>query len=972
MANELTTPIVIDNGEIEVFLDDIQAPAGQPAVDITGDQTLLAVLPNGSIAAPDLGNTAVQASGDNAIVLNLGEISGDLNGISSTGDNLRLLNLGTIQSNSRAVDLSDGDGIFVLTTGDILGTGDQRNGTLYVDGTVDDLGLDNRGTIDAGIGNLGDAVSVQVGAAGDLINEDINIVNTGLFQGRGDGSDVFANGGRVAANGSSGLRFFNGSGQPEATVTGSVTNQGTITAEVNVGFLGGLVVEDGVAFEGDITNSGLISGPRNGLYIGNADHDLNIVNSGQIESGSRAVNLDGDNVTLTNQGNIVGTGNQRNGTVYLDGTADNITVDNQSQGVIDAGEGNLGDAIAVQVGATGDASSENINVVNSGLLQGRGDGSDVFANGARVAANGSSGLRFFNGSGQPETTVTGSVTNTGTITAEVNVGFLGGLVVEDGIGFDGRIDNSGLISGPRNGLYIGNADHDLRIVNSGQIESGSRAVNLDGDNVTLTNQGDILGTGNQRNGTVYLDGTADDITVNNQSQGVIDAGEGNLGDAIAIQVGATGDAISEDINIVNSGLLQGRGDGPDVFANGARVAANGSSGLRFFNGSGQPEATVTGSVINQGTITTEVNVGFLGGLVVEDGVAFDGLIANSAGGQISGPRNGLYIGDADHDLQIVNSGQIDSGSRAVNLDGDNVTLLNQGDILGTGNQRNGTVYLDGTADNITVNNQLQGVIDAGAGNSGSGISVQVGTAGGLGNGIDDVELSADITNSGLIQGRGDGNVPAGIRLFVGSGLTEATFTGDITNELNGVIASEQQAGISIESGVVFDGQIINSGTITGGNGFAIDANGALGSVDILNQGTLVGDVRLGAGDDSFIQTATGDVVVTGGLGNDEITGGSGNDILNGGDDDDILTGGLGTDTFIFEEHAGIDVVTDFSTTDDLLNVSAIFENVSDVLGAGGAATQVGTSTLIDFGSDNAALLLNVSVSDLTSDNFVFA
>ena len=967
MANELTNPIVLLDSDIEVVLEDIQAPVGQPAVDISGDQALLAVLPGGSIAAPDPGNTAVQASGDNVAVLNLGDISGDLNGISSTGNNLRLFNFGTIQSNSRAVDLSDGDGIFVLNTGDILGTGNQRNGTLYVDGTVDDLGLVNSGVIDAGEGNLGDAVSVQVGAAGDLSSDDINITNNGLFQGRGDGADVFANGGRVAANGSSGLRFFNGSGQPEATVTGSVTNRGTITSEVNAGFLGGLVVEDGVAFDGRIANSGLISGPRNGLYIGNADHDLQIVNSGQIESGSRAVNLDGDNVTLTNQGNIVGTGNQRNGTIYLDGTADNITVNNQSQGVVDAGEGNLGDAIAIQVGATGDTSSDDINIVNSGLLQGRGDGADVFANGARVASNGSSGLRFFNGSGEPEATVTGSVTNRGIITADVNVGFLGGLVVEDGVAFDGRITNSGLISGPRNGLYIGNADHDLRIVNSRQIESGSRAVNLDGDNVTLTNRGNIVGTGNQRNGTVYLDGTADNITVNNQSQGVIDAGDGNLGDAIAIQVGATGDASSDDINIVNSGLLQGRGDGADVFANGARVAANGSSGLRFFNGSGQPEATVTGSVINQGTITSEVNVGFLGGLVVEDGVAFDGLIANS--GLISGPRNGLYIGNADHDLQIVNSGQIESGSRAVNLDGDNVTLINQGNIVGTGNQRNGTVYLDGTADNITINNQLQGVIDAGAGNSGSGVSVQVGAANGLGAGIDDLDLSANLFNSGLIQGRGDGNVPAGIRLFVGAGLSEATFTGDITNEFNGVIASEQQAGILIGSGVIFDGQILNSGTITGGNGFAIDADGALGSIDILNEGSLTGEVRLGAGNDRFIQISLDDVVVTGGLGNDEIIGGDGNDTLNGGGDDDLLTGGLGVDTFIFETGAGNNTVTDFSIADDIIDVGLVFNDFQEVLGA---ATQAGNDTLIDLGDDSSALLVGVDVSALTSNNFVFA
>ena len=962
MTEQLSSPIVLSDDEIEVIFEDIQAPVGEPAIDISGSETLLAAIPGSSITAPDPGNTAVQASGENVTVLNLGEISGDLNGLSSTGDDLRLLNIGTVQSNSRAVDLSDGDGSFVLNTGNILGAGNQRNGTLYVDGTVDDLDLINSGTIDAGEGNLGDAVSVQVGATDDPGNENINITNNGLLQGRGDGPDVFANGGRVTANGSSGLRFFNGSGQSEATVSGSVVNRGTITSEVNVGFLGGLVVEDGVAFDGRIVNSGLISGPRNGLYIGNAEHNLSILNTGEIASGSRAVNLDGDNVTLSNQGSIVGTGNQRNGTIYIDGTADNISVNNQ--GLVDAGEHNLGDAFSVQVGATGDAVSEDINIINSGLLQGRGDGPDVFANGARVAANGSSGLRFFNGSGGAEATVTGSVLNQGTITSEVNVGFLGGLVVEDGVAFDGRIVNSGLIAGPRNGLYIGNAEHDLLIVNSGEIASGSRVVNLDGDNVTLSNQGSIIGTGNQRNGTVYLDGTADNITVNNQ--GLVDAGEGNLGDAISVQVGATRDAISEDISIVNSGLLQGRGDGVDVFGDGGRVASNGSSGLRFFNGAGESGSTVTGSVVNQGTITAEVNVGFLGGVVVEDGVAFDGQIANS--GLISGPRNGLYIGNAEHNLQIVNSGQIESGSRVVNLDGDNVTFINQGSILGTGDQRDGTVYLDGTADNITVNNQ-QGTIDAGEGNSGSGLSVQVGTANGLGEGIDDLELSADISNSGLIQGRGASNVPAGIRLFVGSGLTEATFTGDITNELNGVITSEEQAGVLIEAGVIVNGQITNLGTISGGNGFAIDAQGALGTVDILNAGTLNGQVRLGTGSDRFVQASVDAVVVSGGLGNDEIIGGNGDDTLNGGGDDDLLTGGLGVDTFIFENSAGRDVVTDFSITDDILDVSAIFDDVQDVLGA---TSQVGNDTLIDFGDDSSVRLVGVDISSLTSNNFAFA
>ena len=312
---QLIDPIILNDGDRVVIQEDVIAPIGQSAVNIVGEDARLIV--TGSVSAPYVGNTAVLVSGEDARVINSGTISGAFNGISSTGDELSLTNSNTITSDSRAVDLSDGDGLVVRNSGDILGTGNQRNGTLYVDGTVDDLRFINSGVVDAGVGNLGDAVSIQVGAVGDLSNEEINIITIVAYsRDARDGAEVFADGARVAANGSSGLRFFNGSGQPEATVTGSVINNGTITAEVTVGFLGGLVIEDGVAYDGRIVNNrqGVISGPRNGLYIGNAEHDLTINNAGRIESGSRAVNIDGFGVSLLNSGTIIGTGDQRNGT----------------------------------------------------------------------------------------------------------------------------------------------------------------------------------------------------------------------------------------------------------------------------------------------------------------------------------------------------------------------------------------------------------------------------------------------------------------------------------------------------------------------------------------------------------------------------------------------------------------------------------------------------------------------------------
>ncbi|MEO1341594.1 MAG: calcium-binding protein, partial [Cyanobacteria bacterium J06635_13] len=403
----------------------------------------------------------------------------------------------------------------------------------------------------------------------------------------------------------------------------------------------------------------------------------------------------------------------------------------------------------------------------------------------------------------------------------VNVGFDGAITAGDegntGVLASGNnieISNNGDISGALNGVSSTGDNFALRNRNGGTISSDSRAVDIsDGDNIVVTNTSSILGTGNQRNGTLYVDGTVDSLNLNNSSSGTIDAGEGNIGDGISVQVGATGDLINESINITNRGTIAGRGQAE--FAPGeGRLTANGSSGVRFFNGSDAAEATVTGSLINTGSITSEVNVGFLGGLVVEDGVSYQGQIRN--GGEISGPRNGLYIGNAEHDLEIINEviGTIESGSRVVNLDGDNVSFENQGTVVGTGDQRNGTLYVDGTGDEIVIANRQNAIIDAGEGNSGSGVSIQVGTAGGLSDGGDDLETSVDIFNDGIIQGRGTENVPVGLRLFVGSGLTESSFTGDIINDGFGVIASETSAGLLIESDINFSGEIINEGTIS--------------------------------------------------------------------------------------------------------------------------------------------------------------
>ena len=150
-----------------------------------------------------------------------------------------------------------------------------------------------------------------------------------------------------------------------------------------------------------------------------------------------------------------------------------------------------------------------------------------------------------------------------------------------------------------------------------------------------------------------------------------------------------------------------------------------------------------------------------------------------------------------------NFGVISSDSRAFNLDGEGLQVNNHGDILATGAQRNGTFYVDGTANNFSLNNS--GSIDA-TGGSGSGLSIQVGNLDG------DVQ-SGSIVNSGSIIGSGDSGFDAGIRLF--SGATNTVFNGDIVNEVGGLISSDGSPAVLIEEGVQFDGSLINAGQIDG-------------------------------------------------------------------------------------------------------------------------------------------------------------
>lgn len=683
----------------------------------------------------------------------------------------------------------------------------------------------------------------------------------------------FLNFGEVETNGATAAVSVSGE-------DGQVFNFRSASIEANNGEN---VLATGVQVTGtaDIRNFGDISGEFNGVQFAGAASSGTLDNfrGGVISSDSRAVDIQGEGVSVRNFGDIVGTGDQRNGTIYTNSTAEDVSISNFTGATIDAGEGNFGAGVSFQVGDEEGDRVENALFNGFGAtIQGRGQE-------ASNTPGAGDGIRLNNGAeGAISET---DIVNSGLISSESTQGTAAGIRIADGLSAEGRILNTstGTIEGVQNGLYIGEAEHDLDVLNFGTIQSDSRAVNIDGTGVNLTNGGDILGTDDQRNGTVYADGTADDFTVRNLANGTIDAGEGNEGSGFGVEIGGAADG-ANTFELENDGLIQGRGNGAagtNAAGDGVRIGNPGNSG------------TTDATIINTGEILSEGANGTVAGARVVNGVNFQGELRNE--GLIAGVQNGVYFGTGNHaGGSFVNTGTVTSDSRAVNIDGQGLSVLNEGDILGTGDQRNGTVYADGTADNYTFTNT--GLVDAGEGNNGSGVALQTGD-------VDGDVVSAALFNEGTIQGRGDateGNtIGDGLRLF--SNQEDASFAGLVQNDgvISGSEGSDAAAGIRIDGGLNILGAIINEGEITGTVN-AIDATEA-GSVTFVNDdsGVVNGNVLLGAGDDIVVDLGQINGVVEGGAGDDVLILGDGDNVVSGGLGNDFIEGGDGFDTADFSD-----------------------------------------------------------------------
>lgn len=284
-----------------------------------------------------------------------------------------------------------------------------------------------------------------------------------------------------------------------------------------------------------------------------------------------------------------------------------------------------------------------------------------------------------------------------------------------------------------------------------------------------------------------------------------------------------------------------------------------------------------------------------------------GVSARNLDNDIS--NNGVISGDifgVNYDIgstgRLENFSTITSNLRAVHVAGDDVTVINYGEILGTADQFDGTLYLDAPGEQILVNNL--GTIDTGVGNNGAAVSFEVGDE-------DGDEVQVDLRNRGSILGRGV--IEEGT--FVGDGLRFFTVdfentiaNGDIFNrgDIIGSPDSTVAVGISIDNGVEFTGTIVNHGRIIGTE-VAIDTRAASGQVSIRNNGRIEGDVLLSAGDDNFrgkIGLINGEI--DSGAGDDYLETGRGDDVIIGGAGNDVINGGAGKDSLVFADRSSSD------------------------------------------------------------------
>jgi hypothetical protein len=272
---------------------------------------------------------------------------------------------------------------------------------------------------------------------------------------------------------------------------------------------------------------------------------------------------------------------------------------------------------------------------------------------------------------------------------------------------------------------------------------------------------------------------------------------------------------------------------------------------------------------------------------------------------------------------ITNYGTLNGAGNAIYVDGEagdgqtGNTVVNYG-VIHTTAYNSHAIWVH-AEDNVIKN---YGFIQA-DGYNGFGISMEAG--GNHAENYGTILVTGEIARGVLLLG----DSPS----FDNYGLVRATGVGSL-----GVRFSDENP-LGMNGGI-----FTNYGRVEGA---ARSVSGVNSDDHVVNRGTLVGDVSLGAGSDSYVAGKNSSL-------------------------DGVLTMGAGDDLIVFEKGGGKLVVADFAAgagTDDVIDLTSLgYRSFAEVMSH---AFQSGADVVLKFGAKDQIVLQNVTLASLAADDFSF-
>jgi hypothetical protein len=288
----------------------------------------------------------------------------------------------------------------------------------------------------------------------------------------------------------------------------------------------------------------------------------------------------------------------------------------------------------------------------------------------------------------------------------------------------------------------------------------------------------------------------------------------------------------------------------------------------------------------------------------------------------------------------LSAGMAGRGIIPEGLAGADTEIVNAGRIVTEGNLSVGMAF---------------GLTSRGFGPAEHGTMVNRGVVETEGDGSAGVAMIGDghhLINSGRITTDGGVFDSATVGPFRAAGVVVVGDDALVENTRSGIIRSNDAASAAVELNVVEREGLPAANTASRLENFGlisapdIAVLGGAGHESVVNHGRIVGDVALGAGDDTFVFGKGGSV-------SGDVALGSGNDLV------------------LVEDGSGLSRIADFAAGDasgDMIDVSAFFSNFNQLTAH---AHQRGANVVIDLDRNDTLVLENVSLANLKVGDFDF-